>query len=94
MTNKTKKATFNLHSSVLADLEKAVTQGAATSKNALVERALVKELEELQRQKRAVEWQAAAKDKLFLNDISEIEQEFEGLGEETASGIDKNVFPD
>jgi len=90
MTNKTKIATFNLRSSVLADLEK----GAATSINALVERALVKELGELQRQKRAVKWQAAAKDKLFLNDISEIEQEFEGLGEETASGIDKNVFPD
>ena len=94
MTNKTKKATFNLRSSVLANLEKAVTQGAATSINALVERALVKELGELQRQKRAVEWQAAAKDKLFLNDISEIEQEFEGLDEETASGTATYVFPD
>ena len=94
MTNKTKIVTFNLRSSVLADLEKAVIQGAATSKNALVERALVKELEELQRQKRAAEWQAVVKDKLFLNDISEIEQEFEGLDEETASRIDKNVFPD
>ena len=47
MSEKTKKATFNLHPHVLAALDKAMADGAAPSKNVLVERALVKELKEV-----------------------------------------------
>ena len=40
-------------------------------------------------QKRSTEWQKATKDELFLQDISDIEREFEGLSEETTSRMDR-----
>lgn len=76
MRGKTKKATFNLHTDVLAALDKIMAQGIAPSKNALVEQALVKELNELKRQARKALWQEAAKDPLFIKDIEEIEADF------------------
>ncbi|MDD4230906.1 MAG: hypothetical protein WCS64_05050 [Dehalococcoidales bacterium] len=88
MSNKTKKATFNLHPNVLIDLENAMAEGAATSKNALVERALIKELEEIKRKKRQGQWQQAARDSLFLNDIAEIEADFREPDAETAERLD------
>lgn len=72
MRGKTKKATFSLHPDVLAALDEATARGAAPSKNALVERALVKELKELRRQVRQSQWQEGARDPLLLKDISEI----------------------
>ncbi len=39
MSEKTKKATFNLSPGILAELDKVMAEGAAPSKNALVERA-------------------------------------------------------
>ncbi|MDO8472234.1 MAG: hypothetical protein Q7T05_00250 [Dehalococcoidia bacterium] len=87
MTEKTKKATFNLHPEVLAALDEAMVKGAAPSKNALVERALVKELKELDRQTRQARWRDAAKDKLLLKDIAEIETAFQSADAEAAGGI-------
>ena len=84
MTEKTKKATFNLHQDILAELDKAMIEGAAPSKNALVERALVKELKELRRQSRKASWEKAAKDPELLKDISDIEVAFRTAGAETA----------
>jgi len=52
MGEKTKKATFNLHTDILVALDKAMADGAAPSKNVLVERALVKELKDVRRQAR------------------------------------------
>jgi len=49
MTGKTRKATFNLHTEVIEALDEAVQRGESRSKNALVERALIKELNELKR---------------------------------------------
>lgn len=89
MSNKTKKATFNLHPAVLIDLENAMAEGAATSKNALVERALIKELEEIKRNKRRGQWQQATGDSLFMNDIAEIEADFKELDAETTERFDK-----
>ena len=54
MIGKTKKATFNLHTDVLAALDEMMVKGKAPSKNALVEQALIKELQELRRQTRAM----------------------------------------
>jgi hypothetical protein len=87
MRAKTKKATFNLHPAVLIELDEAMARGAAPSKNILVERALVKELKELQRQERQVKWKAAAKDPLLLKDIKEIEADFKYADAETARRI-------
>ena len=87
MRGKAKKATFSLHSDVLSALDEATARGAAPSKNVLVERALVKELKELQRQMRQAQWREGAKDPLLLKDISEIEAIFKSADAETARRI-------
>jgi hypothetical protein len=79
-----KKATFSLRPEVLAALDEAVAQHAAPSKNALVERALVKELREVRSQVRARRWEEASRDPLFLKDIEEIESTFRSADAETA----------
>ena len=84
MRAKTKKATFSLHPDVLAALDEATASGAAPSKNALVERALIKELRELRRQARRAEWQLGANDPLLLKDVSDIEATFQFADAETA----------
>jgi len=88
MSEKTKKATFNLHPDVLADLDKAMAEGVAPSKNVLVERALVKELKELRRRARKARWEEGAKDPVLLKDISQIEIAFQSADAETAGRID------
>lgn len=89
MRGKTKKATFNLHTDVLNELDQMMAQGIAPSKNALVEQALLKELSELRRQARRALWQDAAKDSLFLKDIAEVEADFRYADAETAGKIDQ-----
>ena len=76
MKGKTKKATFNLPVDILIALDEAMALGIAASKNALVERALVKELQELKRQERKALWQEAVRDPLFLKDIADLEADF------------------
>ena len=87
MRGKTKKATFNLHTDVLAALDEVMARGMAPSKNALVEQALNKELKELQRQTRQRLWQEGAKDTLLLKDIEDIEAAFRTADAETARRI-------
>ena len=89
MREKTKKATFNLHTDVLATLDEMMAQGIMPSKNALVEQALIKEFDELRRQARKALWQEAAKDPLFLKDIEEVEADFRHADAETAGRIDQ-----
>jgi hypothetical protein len=89
MRGKTKKATFNLHTDVLDELDHVMTQGIAPSKNALVEWALLKALSELRRQARRALWQEAAKDPLFMKDIEEVEADFRYADAETAGRIDQ-----
>ena len=88
MSEKTKKATFNLHPDVLAALDEAMSEGVAPSKNVLVERALVRELKELRRQARQARWEEGAKDPVLLKDISEVEVAFQAADVETAGRID------
>jgi hypothetical protein len=88
MNGKTKKATFNLPPDVLAEMDKAMSEGVAPSKNALVERALVKELKELRRQARKTRWEEGARDPALLKDISEVEIVFQSADAETAGRID------
>ena len=73
---RTRKATFSLQPEVLAALDEAVRIGAAASKNALVERALRKELKELRGQWRQDQWATAAQDPLFRKDIEDVELAF------------------
>jgi predicted transcriptional regulator len=89
MRGKTKKATFNLHTDVLTALDEIMAQGIASSKNALVEQALLKELKELKRQARKALWQEAAKDPLFLKDVTEVEMDFRYADAETVGNMDQ-----
>ena len=86
-SEKTKKATFSLHADVLTDLDKDVAEGAAPSKNVLVERAIVKELKELRKQARKVRWEEGAKDLALLKDISEVEVAFQSADTETNTKV-------
>jgi Arc/MetJ-type ribon-helix-helix transcriptional regulator len=83
----TRKATFNLPTELLAALGDAVSKGVAPSKNALVERALVRELSEARRAERRARWAEAARDPLFLRDVDEIEASFAAADAETARQI-------
>ena len=65
MIGKTKKATFNLHTDVLAALDEVMAKGKAPSKNALVEQALIKELQELRRQTRKLSGRKLQKTRYF-----------------------------
>ena len=87
MGGKTKKATFNLHTDVLAALDEIMARGMAPSKNALVEQALNKELKELQRQARQRLWQDGAKDTQLLKDVEDTEAAFRTADAETARRI-------
>jgi hypothetical protein len=87
MAGKARKATFNLRAEVLDAVNEAVTQGSASSKNAFVERALVRELQDLRRVERRKRWQEASQDPLFLNDIAELETVFQPADAETARAI-------
>ena len=88
MSGKTKKATFNFHSDVLAALDEAMAEGAAPSKNALMERALIRELKELRRRARQTRWEEGAKDPILLKDIGEVDVAFKSADVETAGRID------
>ena len=88
MAGKTKKATFNLHIDILAELDEMMTQGIASSKNALVEQAIRKELNERKRQARKKMWQEAAKDPLFIKDVADVEYDFRNADGETNGSTD------
>ena len=88
MSEKTKKATFNLHPDVLAALDKAMAEGVAPRKNVLVERALLRELKEVRRRARQALWEEGAKDPELLRDISEVEVAFQSADAEAAGRID------
>jgi hypothetical protein len=87
MREKTKKATFNLHVDVLAEMDEIMASGTVSSKNALVEQALVKELKELKKQLRREQWQEGVKDKLLIKDIKDTETDFYTADAETAGRI-------
>jgi hypothetical protein len=88
MPNRAKKVTFTLREDLLTALDQAVAQGAAPSKNALVEQALVRELRELRRQARQSQWQEAAQDPAFREDIQGIDPAFLPADAETTRSLE------
>ncbi len=77
------KATFSIRRDLLDAVATAVAQGAAPSKNALIEQALRHELRALRRA-RASEWAQAARNPLFLRDVKETHEAFSLADAETA----------
>ena len=88
MREKTKKATFSLHTSVLAALDEAASKGLVSSKNALVEQALLREFRELKKKERKALIEEAMRDPLFVKDIKEVEADFQQADAETAERLD------
>ncbi len=88
MGGRARKATFALHEEVLAGIDEAVARGAAPSKNAFVEQAVVRELREQRRRERQARWEAASRDPLFLRDLQDVQRDFDSADSETAGGID------
>jgi Arc/MetJ-type ribon-helix-helix transcriptional regulator len=84
MRSSARKVTFSLREDVLVALDEAVAQGTAPSKNAFVERALRKELQEIRRQQRESLWQEASRDPLFLRDLAETAAAFAAADSEIA----------
>jgi len=77
MVIKTKKATFSLRTELIKEMDIAVSRGQAPSKNALVEQALVKALDDYRRQERLILWQEGASDPLLLKDMADTAESFE-----------------
>ncbi|MDP9348705.1 MAG: hypothetical protein M3P24_06140 [Gemmatimonadota bacterium] len=65
-----RKTGYQLRQSVIDAVRSAVEQGAAESQNAFVERAVVRELRELRRQRVYAAYAEAAADPEFLADMS------------------------
>jgi hypothetical protein len=86
-STRTKKATFNLSVDLLELLGEAVAQGAAPSKNALVEQAIVKELRLARQRMLRQRWEEAASDPLFRGDVAEVNAAFSAADAETAREI-------
>jgi metal-responsive CopG/Arc/MetJ family transcriptional regulator len=87
MREKTKKATFNLPIGLLESIDEIMASGMVSSKNALVEQALIKELNELKKQSRQKQWQEGAKDPLLIKDIEGTDKNFYTADAETARRI-------
>jgi Arc/MetJ-type ribon-helix-helix transcriptional regulator len=84
---KSRKATFSLGEDLLRDVDEAVRDGAAPSKNAFVETALRRELAELRRRERRRRWEEGAKDPLLMADVAAVETDFAVADAETAARI-------
>lgn len=81
------KATFSLQKELLDRIAAAVARGAAPSKNALVERALERELQAIRRQTLQARWAEAARDPKFLGDIEDAQAAFAVADAEAAKLI-------
>ena len=68
----------------MVEPDQAMAEGTTSSKNALVERALVKELKQVRREARKRRWEEGAKDPALLKDISDIETAFKSADAEAA----------
>lgn len=79
-----RKAGWQVRESVAAAVKEAVAGGAAESQNAFVERALLRELKELRRQRVYDAYAAAAADPLFMEDMRSTTAAFDTA---TADGL-------
>ena len=72
-----RKTGWQVRSSVAEAVRQAVQAGAADSQNAFVERALVRELRELRRQRVYHSYAEAASDPAFREDMAHVTRAFE-----------------
>jgi Arc/MetJ-type ribon-helix-helix transcriptional regulator len=80
----TPKVTFSLPADLTREMREVVSAGLFPSQNVLVRLALTKELKRARTEQLRREFQEAAQDPLFLQDIKETAQAFESTDSETA----------
>jgi len=86
MKKSKRKATFTLSSRLLAALDEVVAARAAPSRNALVERALVREINSIRRQARRTRWEEGSRDELLLRDIGALAASFRSADADSSGG--------
>jgi hypothetical protein len=79
------KTGYQLRRSVVLAVREAVQDGAAESQNAFVERALIRELKELRREKLAAAYEEATRDAAFMREMAAMDADWDvtspdGLG--------------
>lgn len=82
-----KRSTFVLPTQMLQQMRSAVKAGMAHSVSSLVREALERRLRELKKEYLRRQFEAAARDSAFLNEIKETMQVFEAADRETARMI-------
>jgi len=82
-----RKATFLLPVQLLRAIDDAVASGAAASKNAFVEAALDRAVDDQRGATRRARLQAAMADPLFRQDVEDVERDFRFADAETAREI-------
>ena len=86
-TDRPRKTGWQVRSSVAEAVKQAVEAGAAESQNAFVEKAVVRELRELRRQRVYDSYAEAASDPAFREDMADVTRAFEpAVGEGLAEG--------
>ena len=81
-----RKTGFQIRQSVLLAVREAVEEGAAPSQNAFVERALVRELKELRRQRVYEAYARAARDPAFRQDMESVTDAFDATAGDGLAG--------
>jgi Arc/MetJ-type ribon-helix-helix transcriptional regulator len=79
-----KKVTFSLPVDLVREVREVVAAGLFPSQHALVREALETTLQRTRDERLRSEFQAAARDPLFLRDLQETEQAFQSADSETA----------
>jgi Arc/MetJ-type ribon-helix-helix transcriptional regulator len=82
-----RKATFLLPVPLLEAIDEAVSGGAAASKNAFVEAAIDRAIDDKRRADRRSRLEAAMADPLFRRDVEEVERDFRFADAESAREI-------
>jgi hypothetical protein len=72
-----RKPGWQVRQSLAEAVKEAVEEGAAESQNAFIERALIRELKEIRRQRACDAYARAAADPAFVEDMRKIAQAFE-----------------
>ena len=80
-----KKTGFQLRQSLVEAIKHVVEEGAAESQNAFVERAIMKELQEVRRQRVYAAYAEAAADETFMSEMSVVSEIVDRTG---SDGLD------
>lgn len=71
------KATFNLRPDLWEAMNWAVKEGEVSSKNELLEQALMERLTAIKRARKRLRWEEASHDPRFLKEVEDLHREFE-----------------